>query len=180
MTLKMEEVVLLDDLWNEIGVCEKLRAHREGMRHKAVSVFVRNGAREFLMQRRAGGKYHSPGVWSNACCTHPRQGEHPEAAARRRLREEMGFVCDLEGRGRYAYREPVGDALVENEVVDLFFGTHDGAILPDPAEVSEFRWVRMAELRADMDRRPDRYSAWFRRYVGSFGGGIEAWLADGG
>lgn len=180
MTQEPEEVVLLDDMWNEVGVCEKLEAHRKGLRHKAVSVFVKNQANQLLMQKRAGAKYHSPGLWSNACCTHQRAGEDAGAAASRRLREEMGFACQLVGHGRHAYRAPVGGDLVENEVVDLFFGTYDGKVVPDPNEVSDFRWVAMAELKRDLARRPERYSAWLRDYFRNFGDGIEAWAAQDG
>ncbi|HET8721042.1 MAG TPA: isopentenyl-diphosphate Delta-isomerase [Nitrospira sp.] len=177
MTREPEEVVLLDDMWNEVGVCEKLEAHRKGLRHKAVSVFVKNHANQLLMQKRAEGKYHSPGLWSNACCTHQRRGEDAEAAARRRLREEMGFACALVAHGRHAYCKPVGGDLIENEVVDLFFGTYGGEVAPDPNEVSNFCWIAVPELKRDLERRPERYSAWLRDYFRSFGDAIEVWAA---
>ncbi|MHA6346162.1 isopentenyl-diphosphate Delta-isomerase [Roseivivax sp. CAU 1761] len=146
---------------------EKLAVHRRGLRHKAVSVFVLKGDL-VLLQRRALGKYHTPGLWANACCTHPHWNEPPEACARRRLAEELGVAgLSLTPRDRVEYRAEVGDGLVEHEVVDLFTAEADAdlALSPDPAEVMETAWMPLAELRRDAAARPGRYTPWLRIYL---------------
>lgn len=130
--------------------------------HRAFSVLVFDAAGRLLLQQRAGGKYHSPGLWSNTCCGHPRPGEDTAAAAERRLREEMGFDCGLEPAGAFVYRAEIG-ALVEHEVDHVFTGGFDGTPQPDAAEVAAWCWVDPAELAADLAARPERYSAWLGR-----------------
>ncbi len=146
---------------------EKMRAHREALRHKAVSVFVMRG-RDTLIQRRALSKYHTPGLWANTCCTHPRWDEPPEDCAMRRLREELG----IEGlapvhRDRIEYRADVGGGLTEHEVVEVFVAeTVPGMPLaPDPAEVAEAVWIDMADLEGEIARRPERFTPWLRIYL---------------
>lgn len=146
---------------------EKLEVHRRGLRHKAVSVFVMRGT-EVLIQRRAAGKYHTPGLWANTCCTHPRWGETAADCAVRRLREELG----IEGlypvyRDRVEYRAEVGQDLVEHEVVDIFLAhaLDDIAVTPNPDEVAEVRWVDLYELAAEAQRRPERFTPWLRIYL---------------
>ena len=160
-----EEVILVDAEDRPVGSAGKLAAHRENLRHRAISVLVFDAGGRMLLQRRARAKYHSPGLWSNACCTHPRHGEEPAEAAGRRLREEMGISMPLAFAGRFAYEAAVGDSLWENEVVHVFTGIHDGEIRPDPAEVEAFEWRDMAALRADISARGDRYTPWFRLYA---------------
>jgi isopentenyl-diphosphate Delta-isomerase len=146
---------------------DKLEVHRRDLPHPAVSVFVLDGART-LLQRRAAGKYHSAGLWANACCTHPRWGEPAAACAARRLREELGIVgLDLRWRARVAYRAVVGVGLSENERVEVFIAEAPSnlAIAPDPAEVAEVRWIGLPELRAEMARRPEAFAAWLRAYL---------------
>lgn len=161
-----EEVILVDAEDRAVGAAGKLAAHRQNLRHRAISVLVFDRAGRMLLQRRADAKYHSPGLWSNACCTHPRHGEAPAAAAGRRLREEMGIAAlPLAFAGRFAYEAPVGADLWENEIVHVFTGIHDGEVLPDPDEVGAFDWRDVAALRADIAARGALYTPWFRLYA---------------
>lgn len=153
---------------------DKLEAHRRGLRHPAVSVFVMAGERT-LLQRRAMGKYHTPGLWANACCTHPHWGEAPDACAERRLREELGIEgLVLVARDRVEYRAPVGGGLVEHEVVDLFTAEVAGPLVvdPDPAEVMDTRWVSLETLRAEVAAGPEAFTPWLRIYLAEHGGQI--------
>ena len=146
---------------------EKLAVHRRGLRHPAVSVFVMDGART-LIQRRALGKYHTPGLWANACCTHPHWGETPAACAARRLREELGIAgLALVPRGLVAYRAEVGGGMVEHEEVEIFVAEAGPtlALSPDPAEVMDTRWVDLAALRDEIAAAPDRFTPWLRIYL---------------
>jgi len=164
-----ERVVLVDEHDRVLGTMEKLAAHREGRLHRALSVVLRSPEGRLLMQRRAAGKYHSGGVWTNTCCSHPRPGEDPEAAARRRLSEEMGIrLGRLEPLFETVYRAEVGEGLVEHEYVHVYGAVWDGPVDPDPAEVEGWAWVDPALLKADLARNPERYSAWFRRYAEAF------------
>lgn len=145
----------------------KLDVHRRGLRHKAVSVFVNHGG-ETLLQRRAAGKYHTPGLWANACCTHPGWDESDLDCARRRLREELG----LEGlspkwRGEIEYRADVGGGLTEHELVALFVVEAASRPEPHPApqEVSQTRWIGLDALRAEIAQTPERFTPWLRIYL---------------
>jgi isopentenyl-diphosphate delta-isomerase len=171
-----DPVVLVDADDLAIGTAGKLEAHRHGLKHRAISVLVRNASAEFLLQRRAVAKYHSGGLWTNACCSHPLPGEDTTTAARRRLSQEMGFECPIEPLFVYQYNEPVPGGLIENEVVHVFGGRYDGPIKPDPAEVGEWKWVSYPALTADIASRPDAYTVWFRHYVAKHGDKIDRWL----
>ena len=143
---------------------DKLEVHRRGLLHPAVSVFLVDGDRT-LLQRRALGKYHTPGLWANACCTHPHWGEAPADCASRRLREELGTgPVALRHRDRIDYRAEVGGGLVENERVELFVGRVDAglALAPDPAEVMDVRWTPLPALRAEITARPQDFTPWLR------------------
>jgi len=173
MTATEETLVLVDENDRETGVAPKLRVHEEGLRHRAISVIVVNRRGEMLLQRRRLDKYHSGGLWTNACCSHPRPGETTADAAARRLREEMGFDCPLQPMFVTIYRAKVGD-LIEHELVHVFGGVHEGAVVPDPLEVDSYEWIGIDALRADMDARPERYTVWFRKYMNEFGQGVAA------
>ncbi|WOI56124.1 isopentenyl-diphosphate Delta-isomerase [Palleronia sp. LCG004] len=153
---------------------EKLEVHRRGLRHRAISVFVLDGD-AVLLQRRAEGKYHTPGLWTNTCCTHPHWGEDPEACAHRRLDDELGIGgLDLVHRDRVEYRAPVGGGLVEHEVVELFTAeaTREIALAPDPDEVSETRWCPLPALRDEIAAAPQRFTPWMRIYLDRHAGAI--------
>lgn len=146
---------------------EKLEAHERGLKHKAVSVFVTRGP-EVLIQKRALGKYHTPGLWANTCCTHPLWDESPVDCAVRRLREELGISGLYPAhRDRIEYRADVGNGLVEHEVVDLFIAEapEDLEVIPNPDEVAEAKWVEIYELMAQVKRHPERYTPWLRIYL---------------
>jgi len=160
-----ERVLLVDAEDRPLGTAEKLEAHRRDLRHRAVSVLLFDGRGRLLLQRRAAAKYHSPGLWSNACCSHPRPEEPPAEAAGRRLFEELGVTCPLRPVAVTAYRRPVPVGLFENEVVHVFAGRCEGPLRPDPAEVAEVGWIEPAALRADIAARPERYTVWFRLYA---------------
>ena len=163
-----EQVILVDRDDREIGLAAKLPAHELGYLHRAVSVCVLDDDKRMLLQKRAAGKYHSGGLWTNACCTHPRQGETPLAAAGRRLREELGVDCPLNFVLRAHYRAEVGNALVENEVVHLFAGRYAGHVRRDPKEVEDFAWSTREALLAAIAERPQDYTYWFRYYLKTF------------
>lgn len=156
-----ERVILVDEADTDLGVAEKLAAHVGGQLHRALSVFVFDRSGRLLLQRRALGKYHSGGRWSNTCCGHPRPGEPLVAAARRRLRQEMGFDCDLVEIATYRYTAPLEGGLVENEIDHLFVGRFDGVPAPDPAEVAEWQLADPSALVREVAAAPGRYTVWF-------------------
>ena len=172
-------VLLVDADDREIGTAGKLDAHRRGLRHRAISALVRNGAGEFLLQRRNPAKYHSGGLWANACCSHPLPRESAADAAHRRLAEEMGVTCALAPLFTFAYRADVPGGLIEDEIVHVFGGHHDGPVRPDPVEVSEWKWITYGAMEADMRARPEAYTVWFRRYVAERGALIAHWISSG-
>ena len=154
-------MVLIDEADAEVGEGEKLDVHRAGALHRAFSVFAFNAAGELLLQRRALGKYHSGGLWTNSACGHPRPGETTADAARRRLFEEMGIGCgELRPAGVYRYRAEIAD-LVENELDHLLVTEVSGAPSPDPDEVVEWRFVALDELSAWIASRREDFTAWF-------------------
>lgn len=165
----LEQVILVDMEDREIGRADKLAAHRLGYLHRAVSICVVDDKGRMLLQRRAASKYHSAGLWANACCSHPRPGEATDKAALRRLPEELGFSCALTPFAHTHYRADVGAGLIEDEFVHLFLGRYQGEVKPDPAEVDDVSWVSYDHLKADMAEKPQNYCYWFRHYVATFG-----------
>ncbi len=157
-----ERVILVDESDNELGTEEKMKAHVENVMHRAISVFVFNSKGEMMLQRRAKTKYHSPGLWSNTCCSHPRPGEKNADAAHRRLMEEMGFDCELEEIFSFTYNIRLGEKLYEHEFDHVFYGTYDGEPNLNPDETDAYRFVRMKELEEDVKRNPGSYTYWFR------------------
>lgn len=146
---------------------EKLEAHKRGLRHKAVSVFVMDGNR-VLIQKRAASKYHTPGLWTNTCCTHPLFDEKPIDCAIRRLDEELGITGLFPAfRDRVEYRADVGGGLTEHEVVDIFVAEADEdlSVSPNPEEVEAVCWMDLFDLRAEVDRRPDTFTPWLKIYL---------------
>lgn len=150
---------------------EKLEAHQRGLRHKAVSVFVLRGSK-ILMQQRALGKYHTPGLWTNTCCTHPDFDEDPLACAQRRLREELGIEGLVpEHRHHLEYRADVGGGLTEHEVVDVYLARASGNLRLDPNadEVMATEWVDIQDLTVKVAQSPKRYTPWLRIYLRDHG-----------
>ncbi|MBA5630030.1 isopentenyl-diphosphate Delta-isomerase [Moheibacter lacus] len=157
-----EFVVLVDEKDQQLGLMEKQQAHVAGLLHRAFSVFVFNSNGELLLQQRAADKYHSPLLWTNTCCSHPRKNETYLEAAHRRLQEEMGFDCELEEKFHFIYKAQLGERLFEHELDHVFVGQYDGAISINPEEVEETKWVSMEELELDMKNNPENYTIWFR------------------
>ena len=151
----------------ELTPVEKLEVHQKGLRHKAVSVFVMDGE-NVLLQRRALGKYHTPGLWANTCCTHPMWDEAPADCAVRRLKEELGITGLYPAhRDRVEYRADVGNGLIEHEVVDIYLAMAERKMLikPNPAEVMQVEWVGFYDLAAEIQRRPNRFTPWLQIYL---------------
>ena len=146
---------------------EKLEAHQKGLKHKAVSVYVIRGT-EVLLQQRAMGKYHTPGLWANTCCTHPDWDEPPSVCAVRRLEEEVGVTgLALEHRHHLEYRADVGGGLIEHEVVEVYLGRAPATlkVVPSPDEVKAVEWVGYHDLMATVKRHPERFTPWLRIYL---------------
>ncbi|MEX2571895.1 MAG: isopentenyl-diphosphate Delta-isomerase [Gemmatimonadota bacterium] len=156
-----ERVVLVDEADVEIGTAPKLEAHVTGKLHRAISVFLLNSGGEMLLQRRASGKYHSGGLWSNACCSHPRPGERPEDAATRRLGEELGLATALEFAFSFVYRAELEDGLCEHELDHVFVGRIDAMPTPDAVEVEAWRWTAPDDIERELNEDPSRFTAWF-------------------
>ena len=159
----MEEfVVLVDQDDQKLGLMEKQQAHVAGLLHRAFSVFVFNSKGELMIQQRAASKYHSPTLWTNTCCSHPRDNETYEQAAHRRLGEEMGFDCELEYKFNFIYKAHLENDLIEHELDHVFIGTFDDEPKLNPDEVMAYRWVELDDLKKDMEKNPQNYTAWFK------------------
>lgn len=158
----IEQIIAVDKFDKEIGPIEKMEAHYKGVLHRAFSILVFNSKNELLLQKRAEKKYHTPGLWTNTCCSHPRYGEKLEDAIYRRLREEMGFTCDLKEIFSFVYDVKFEDNLFENEYDHVFIGTYDGEVVVNKDEVDDFKWVNIDEIREDIANRPEVYTYWFK------------------
>ena len=159
----MERVILVDENDCPIGTEEKLRAHQDGGRlHRAFSVFIYDRDERMLLQKRAAGKYHFAGLWSNACCSHPHPDETTIDAARRRVREELGIDTQIRETRSFTYHafDPAS-GLHEHELVHVLTGKYDGEIRPDSDEISDFRWVNDRQLKQETSIAPDRFTPWF-------------------
>jgi len=158
-----EEVILVDENDNEVGVEEKIKAHRNGGKlHRAFSIFIFNSKGELLLQRRAETKYNWPGSWANTCCSHPRLGEKLMAAAHRRLKEEMGFDCNFEKKFDFIYHANLNNNFWEWEFDHVFVGKFDGFPEPNPEEVKEWKWINMEKLKKDIRETPQNYTPWLK------------------
>lgn len=158
----MEKIILVDRNDREIGTGEKLDVHRAGRLHRAFSIFAFNSKGELLIQKRAKGKYHSGGLWTNTCCSHPRAGERLEDAVHRRLKHEMGFDCPLKEAFSFIYKVKFDNGLYEHELDHVFIGKFEGKPKPNPEEADEWKWVPMDELKKDVKKNPSNYTYWFR------------------
>ena len=156
-----EKVILVDENDKVIGSMEKMEAHLKGVMHRAFSVFIFNSSGEMLLQQRAIGKYHSAGLWSNACCSHPYPGEDIEMAAQRRLNEEMGFKTSLEKLFDFVYKASFGNELIENEFDHVFVGKYEGEININPQEVNDYSFKSVKAIKQELKEKPETYTAWF-------------------
>lgn len=157
-----EYVVLVDELDNKVGLMEKMEAHINPTLHRAFSIFIFNSKNEMLLQQRALSKYHTPGLWTNTCCSHPRDGESLHDATKRRLQEEMGMQCELKEAFSFIYKADVMQGLVEHEFDHVFIGTSDDLPIINKDEVESFRYDTVENIKADIERNPKNYTAWFK------------------
>jgi isopentenyl-diphosphate delta-isomerase len=160
--MNKEYVILVNTQDEEIGSMEKMDAHRQGLLHRAFSIFVFNNEGQLLIHRRAHEKYHSAGLWTNTCCSHPRHGETTIDAAYRRLQEEMGFTCPLEKSFEFLYKTELEDGLFEHEFDHVFTGEFSGIPNINPEEVSEWKYISITDLEMDVLTHPEKYTVWFR------------------
>lgn len=156
-------VVLVDEYDHPIGTMEKMEAHRKACLHRAISVFITNSQGDWILQRRALNKYHSNGLWTNTCCSHPYPGESSLEAANRRLSEEMGIDCSLKEIFSFIYKEPLDNELTEYELDHIFIGVADDFPKLNRNEVVEWKAISFSELQKDMITNPDSYTVWFRK-----------------
>ncbi len=169
MTTEGEAIAIPIPAWegDRLVPVDKVEVHRRGLRHPAVSIFVVCQGK-LLLQQRAAGKYHTPGLWANSCCTHPHWDEAPDACASRRLAEELGLIgLPLRPVGQVEYRADVGGGMIEHELVDVFLSEVETPPTPRPApeEVQDTRWMTPEALRADLIAAPERYTPWLRIYM---------------
>lgn len=163
MTQQKEDfVILVDKADNEIGQMEKLDAHKKALLHRAISVFICNSKGEWLLQRRALNKYHSNGLWSNTCCSHPFPGESSLEAANRRLKEEMGLETNLEEIFWFTYKETLDNELIEHELDHVFIGFTDIQPKINMTEVVEWKYINPDDLKTDIKNHPEKYTVWFK------------------
>ena len=157
-----QEVILVDERDKELGVMEKLEAHKKGLLHRAISVFILNAEEKFLLQRRAMEKYHSPGLWTNTACSHPMPGESTLEASTRRLKEEMGIDCNLHYAFNFIYRAEFDNGLIEHELDHVYVGYGNAAPAPDSYEVMDWNWYSEAEIKLLLKSNPELFTEWFK------------------
>jgi len=160
-----EHILLVDENDKEVGIGEKIKTHQEGKLHRAFSIFIFNSKGQLLLQRRAKSKYHSGGLWTNTCCSHPRAEEDIEKAVHRRLKEEMGFGCELKEIFSFIYKVKLDNNLFEHEYDHVFTGKFDGEPIPNPEEADGWKWVDVEELKNDIKENPDAYSYWLKKSI---------------
>ena len=157
-----EQVILVDEQDNPIGLMGKLEVHQKALLHRAFSVFILNDKGEIMLQRRAAGKYHSPLLWTNTCCSHPREGESTIEAGRRRLKEEMGFEVPLRDVASFIYKAPFDNGLTEHELDHILIGYYNELPEINEDEVAAWRWALPSEIQEDIELHPDLYTEWFK------------------
>tara|TARA_B100000927_G_C16348389_1_gene422277 strand:+ start:324 stop:854 length:531 start_codon:yes stop_codon:yes gene_type:complete len=158
----LEQVILVDEYDNALGLMEKMEAHRKAKLHRAFSVFAMNNRNEILLQRRALHKYHSGGLWTNTCCSHPRDGETVEEAATRRLKEEMGFTCHVKRIFSFIYKAELDNELTEHELDHVLIARYNEDPSINPDEVDSFDWKSVDWVAADIKSHPKKYTEWFK------------------
>lgn len=158
----MEYVVLVNENDTQIGIMEKMAAHIVPRLHRAFSIFIFNSKGELLLQQRALSKYHSPGLWTNTCCSHPHDGESLEQATSRRLMEEMGLHCEMHEVFTFIYKAPVGLGLIEHEFDHVWFGQSDDTPVINPDEVASYKYMNLDDIADDMKAHPECYTEWFK------------------
>ena len=157
-----EQVILVNENDEQIGLMPKMEAHKKAILHRAFSVFIFNGKNELMLQQRALHKYHSPGLWTNTCCSHQREGESNLQAGKRRLQEEMGFVTDLTETTSFIYKAPFDNGLTEHEYDHILVGRYHNAPNINPDEVADWKWMTLEAVKEDIRAKPEIYTAWFK------------------
>lgn len=155
-------LILVDEFDNVVGTAEKMEAHRLGMLHRAFSVLIFNQNGEMLIQKRAKGKYHSGGLWTNACCSHPFPEEETYKAAIRRVKEELGVDIQLKEKFHFIYKAKMDNNLIEHELDHVFIGRYNGPFFPNSEEIEKVRFVGMTALIKEMNEYPERFTFWFK------------------
>lgn len=159
----MEEyVILVNERDEKVGLMEKIEAHKKALLHRAFSVFILNDKNEIMLQQRALGKYHSPGLWTNTCCSHQRDGETNIEAGMRRLKEEMGFCVSLQELFHFIYIAPFDNGLTEHELDHVMIGSYNAAPAINPDEVASWKWMTAQAIKQDIQENPQEYTAWFK------------------
>ena len=157
-----EQVILVNENDEKIGLMPKMEAHEKGVLHRAFSVFIFNESNQLLLQQRAFGKYHSPGLWTNTCCSHQRDGETSLEAGKRRLQEEMGFTTTLRETTSFIYKAPFDNGLTEHELDHILIGNFSGLPEINEDEVASWKWMSLEAVKADIALHPEQYTAWFK------------------
>lgn len=169
--MEKNEVILVDEQDQILGTMEKMEAHRQGLLHRAFSVFIFDSKGRMLLQQRAAQKYHGGLLWSNACCSHPYPKENTMSAAHRRLKEELGFDTALTEIFSFTYKAEVENQLIEHEFDHVFAGAFDGNVIPNPAEVANYCYSTIQEIKTAIQDHPAKFTSWFRIVFPQ----IEAW-----
>ena len=160
--MQEEKVILVNDNDEKIGLMPKMEAHEKGLLHRAFSVFILNDKNELMLQQRANHKYHSPGLWTNTCCSHQRDGESNIAAGKRRLEEEMGFSVAIKELTSFIYKAPFDNGLTEHEYDHVLLGYYNEDPVINKDEVGDWKWMPLAAIKSDIDTNPDLYTVWFK------------------
>lgn len=170
------DVILVDEHDNPVGTMGKMEVHEKALLHRAFSIFIFNSKGEMLLQKRATGKYHSAGLWTNTCCSHPKPGEDTATAASNRLQEEMGFNTPIKKAFSFVYQAPFDNGLTEHEYDHVFIGSFNGLIQPDPHEVSDYCYQPMETVKTNVQSHPDHFTEWFKIALPK----VEAFLLEQG
>lgn len=157
-----ENVILVNENDEQIGLMPKMEAHEKALLHRAFSVFIFNEKDELMLQQRAHSKYHSPGLWTNTCCSHQREGETNIQAGKRRLQEEMGFTTELKDTVSFIYKAPFDNGLTEHEYDHILVGKYDDEPVLNPDEAAGYKWLSLEDVKKDMEINPQLYTAWFK------------------
>ncbi|WP_242085385.1 isopentenyl-diphosphate Delta-isomerase [Aestuariivivens sediminis] len=166
--MEEEKVILVNENDEQIGLMPKMEAHEKAVLHRAFSVFIFNDNHELMLQQRALSKYHSPGLWTNTCCSHQRDGESNVSAGKRRLQEEMGFVTDLKESISFIYKAPFDNGLTEHEYDHVLLGKYNNDPVINTDEVANWKWMPLEEVKLDIKRHPELYTEWFKVIFNKF------------
>ncbi|GAA0733388.1 isopentenyl-diphosphate Delta-isomerase [Aquimarina litoralis] len=160
--MEEEKVILVNENDEQIGLMPKLEAHEKALLHRAFSVFILNDKKEIMLQQRAHHKYHSPGLWTNTCCSHQREGENNIEAGTRRLQEEMGFTTPLKETISFIYKAPFDNGLTEHELDHVLVGHYENDPIINPEEVADWKWMSIEKVKKGIADQPESYTEWFK------------------